>query len=68
MAGCPAFGHEGERNVRLADELTARPGKARYAAADLSNPAELDDLARQAETVSYITGAVIAADGGHTVI
>jgi hypothetical protein len=25
MAGCPAFGPEEERNVRLADELTAPP-------------------------------------------
>ncbi len=42
------------RGQAVVDAITADGGKARFAAADLSNPAELDDLARQAETVDVL--------------
>ena len=42
------------RGQAVVDAITADGGKARFAAADLSNPAELDDLARQADTVDVL--------------
>jgi NAD(P)-dependent dehydrogenase (short-subunit alcohol dehydrogenase family) len=42
------------RGQAVVDAIIADGGKARFAAADLSNPAELDDLARQAGTVDVL--------------
>jgi NAD(P)-dependent dehydrogenase (short-subunit alcohol dehydrogenase family) len=104
-------GRDAGRGSAVADAITAAGGKARFVAADLTDPAQADYLAEQAGLVdvlvnkagfswfgptaeldvatldrlfaanvrsaylllaspkaSYITGAVIAADGGRTAI
>src|SRR6202050_5722489 len=47
-------GRDLTRGQAVVDAITGDGGKARFAAADLSNPAELDDLARQAGTVGVL--------------
>ena len=39
-------GRDGARGAEVVDRITAEGGKARFAAADLSDPAQLDDLGR----------------------
>ena len=47
-------GRDAARGAEVVDAITAEGGKARFAAADLSDPAELDDLAEQAGTVDIL--------------
>jgi NAD(P)-dependent dehydrogenase (short-subunit alcohol dehydrogenase family) len=47
-------GRDAARGQAVVDGITAGGGKARFAAADLSNPAELDDLAQQAANVDVL--------------
>jgi NAD(P)-dependent dehydrogenase (short-subunit alcohol dehydrogenase family) len=45
-------GRDAARGQAVAEAITAEGGKARFVAADLSQPAELDDLVRQAGVVN----------------
>jgi NAD(P)-dependent dehydrogenase (short-subunit alcohol dehydrogenase family) len=47
-------GRDAGRGSAVADHITAEGGKARFVAADLSDPAQLDDLARQANGVDVL--------------
>ena len=47
-------GRDGARGAEVVDRITAEGGKARFAAADLGNPAQLDDLAEQVGTVDIL--------------
>jgi NAD(P)-dependent dehydrogenase (short-subunit alcohol dehydrogenase family) len=47
-------GRDDARGAAVADAITADGGRARFAAADLSDPGELDDLARQAGPVDVL--------------
>ncbi len=47
-------GRDVARGSAVADTITAAGGKARFVAADLSDPAELDDLAEQAGPVDVL--------------
>ena len=47
-------GRDSARGAAVADTITSEGGKARFAAADLSDPARLDDLAKQAGTVDIL--------------
>ena len=47
-------GRDSARGAAVADTITSEGGKARFAAADLSDPARLDDLAEQAGTVDIL--------------
>jgi NAD(P)-dependent dehydrogenase (short-subunit alcohol dehydrogenase family) len=47
-------GRDAARGQAVAEAITAGGGKARFAAADLSDPAQLDDLAEQAGTVAVL--------------
>jgi NAD(P)-dependent dehydrogenase (short-subunit alcohol dehydrogenase family) len=47
-------GRNAARGAAVVDAITAADGKARFVAADLSHPAELDDLARQAGAVDIL--------------
>jgi NAD(P)-dependent dehydrogenase (short-subunit alcohol dehydrogenase family) len=47
-------GRDSARGAAVADTITSEGGKARFAAADLSDPARLDDLAEQAGTVDVL--------------
>jgi NAD(P)-dependent dehydrogenase (short-subunit alcohol dehydrogenase family) len=44
----------GRRRSAVVDHVTAAGGKARFVAADLSDPAQLDDLAAQAGGVDFL--------------
>jgi NAD(P)-dependent dehydrogenase (short-subunit alcohol dehydrogenase family) len=47
-------GRDAGRGSAVVDHITAEGGKARFVAADLSDPARLDDLARQANGVDVL--------------
>jgi NAD(P)-dependent dehydrogenase (short-subunit alcohol dehydrogenase family) len=47
-------GRDAARGSAVIDAITAEGGKARFVAADLSDPAELDDLAEQAGPVDVL--------------
>src|SRR5262249_41956798 len=47
-------GRDAARGAAVGDGITAQGGTARFAAADLSDPAQLDDLARQAGSVAVL--------------
>ena len=47
-------GRDAARGSAVVDKITAAGGKARFAAADLSDPAQLDDLAEQAGLVDVL--------------
>jgi NAD(P)-dependent dehydrogenase (short-subunit alcohol dehydrogenase family) len=47
-------GRDSARGAAVADTITSEGGKARFVAADLSDPARLDDLAEQAGTVDIL--------------
>ena len=47
-------GRNADRGGAVVDAITAEGGKARFAAADLSDPAQLDDLAEQASAVDVL--------------
>jgi NAD(P)-dependent dehydrogenase (short-subunit alcohol dehydrogenase family) len=47
-------GRDAARGEAVADAITAEGGKARFAAADLSDPAQLDVLARQAGSADVL--------------
>ncbi len=47
-------GRDAARGSAVVDMITAAGGKARFVAADLSDPAELDDLAEQAGPVNVL--------------
>jgi NAD(P)-dependent dehydrogenase (short-subunit alcohol dehydrogenase family) len=47
-------GRDSARGAAVADTITSEGGKARFAAADLSDPARLDDLAEQAGAVDIL--------------
>ena len=47
-------GRDAGRGSAVVDHITAEGGKARFVAADLSDPAQLDDLARQAGGVDVL--------------
>jgi NAD(P)-dependent dehydrogenase (short-subunit alcohol dehydrogenase family) len=47
-------GRNATRGSAVADTITAEGGTARFVAADLSDPAQLDDLAGQAGTVDVL--------------
>src|SRR6266849_2299663 len=47
-------GRDAARGSAVVDAITAEGGKARFAAADLSHPAGLDDLVQQAGTVDVL--------------
>ena len=47
-------GRDAGRGAAVADAITAEGGRARFVAADLSDPAELDDLVEQAGAVDIL--------------
>jgi NAD(P)-dependent dehydrogenase (short-subunit alcohol dehydrogenase family) len=47
-------GRDGARGAEVVERITAEGGRARFAAADLSDPAQLDELAEQAGTVDIL--------------
>jgi NAD(P)-dependent dehydrogenase (short-subunit alcohol dehydrogenase family) len=47
-------GRDSARGAAVADTITSEGGKARFAAADLSDPAQLDDLVEQAGAVDIL--------------
>jgi NAD(P)-dependent dehydrogenase (short-subunit alcohol dehydrogenase family) len=47
-------GRDGARGAEVVERITAGGGRARFAAADLSDPAQLDELAEQAGTVDIL--------------
>jgi NAD(P)-dependent dehydrogenase (short-subunit alcohol dehydrogenase family) len=47
-------GRDAARGSAVVDTITAEDGKARFVAADLSDPAQLDDLVGQAGTVDVL--------------
>lgn len=47
-------GRDAARGQAVVDAITAEGGKARFVAADLSNPGQLDELARQADGVDVL--------------
>jgi NAD(P)-dependent dehydrogenase (short-subunit alcohol dehydrogenase family) len=47
-------GRDTDRGASVVDAITAEGGKARFVAADLSDPAQLDDLAEQADPVDVL--------------
>jgi NAD(P)-dependent dehydrogenase (short-subunit alcohol dehydrogenase family) len=59
-------GRNASRGQAVVDAITAEGGKARFAAADLSNPAELDDLAQQAAAVDVLVNNAGASWFGPT--
>jgi NAD(P)-dependent dehydrogenase (short-subunit alcohol dehydrogenase family) len=72
-------GRDATRGESVVSAITAKGGKAQFAAADLSDSAELDQLVATIGVVdilaflaspkaSYVTGALFAADGGRTAV
>jgi NAD(P)-dependent dehydrogenase (short-subunit alcohol dehydrogenase family) len=59
-------GRNADRGQAVVDAITAEGGKARFAAADLSDPAALDDLAQQAAAVDVLVNNAGAAWFGPT--
>jgi NAD(P)-dependent dehydrogenase (short-subunit alcohol dehydrogenase family) len=60
-------GRDRARGAAVADAITSDGGKARFVAADLSDPAQLDDLAEQAGAVDIlVNNAGIALPAGPT--
>jgi NAD(P)-dependent dehydrogenase (short-subunit alcohol dehydrogenase family) len=60
-------GRDSARGGAVADAITSEGGKARFVAADLSDPAQLDDLAEQAGAVDIlVNNAGIALPAGPT--
>jgi NAD(P)-dependent dehydrogenase (short-subunit alcohol dehydrogenase family) len=60
-------GRDSARGAAVADNITGEGGKARFIAADLSDPARLDDLAEQAGTVDIlVNNAGISLPAGPT--
>ena len=60
-------GRDRARGAAVADAITSEGGKARFVAADLSDPAQLDDLAEQAGAVDIlVNNAGIALPAGPT--
>src|SRR5580693_5779874 len=47
-------GRDADRGSAVADAITAQGGKARFVAADLTDPAQLDHLAEQAGAVDVL--------------
>jgi NAD(P)-dependent dehydrogenase (short-subunit alcohol dehydrogenase family) len=47
-------GRDGARGADVVDRITAEGGKARFAAADLTDPAQLDELAEEAGAVDIL--------------
>ena len=47
-------GRDAARGSTVADMITADGGKARFVAADLSDPSQLDDLVQQADPVDVL--------------
>jgi NAD(P)-dependent dehydrogenase (short-subunit alcohol dehydrogenase family) len=70
-------GRDVARGSAVVDTITAEGGKARFVAADLTDPNQLDGLVaalapkmavRGSGCIINVAGAVIAADGGRTAI
>jgi len=60
-------GRDSARGAAVADNITGEGGKARFIAADLSDPARLDDLAEQAGAVDIlVNNAGISLPAGPT--
>jgi NAD(P)-dependent dehydrogenase (short-subunit alcohol dehydrogenase family) len=60
-------GRDSARGAAVADTITNEGGKARFAAADLSDPAQLDDLVEQAGAVDIlVNNAGISLPAGPT--
>jgi NAD(P)-dependent dehydrogenase (short-subunit alcohol dehydrogenase family) len=60
-------GRDSDRGAAVADAITSEGGKARFVAADLSDPALLDDLAEQAGAVDIlVNNAGISLPAGPT--
>ena len=60
-------GRDSARGAAVVDTITNEGGKARFAAADLSDPAQLDDLVEQAGAVDIlVNNAGIALPAGPT--
>jgi NAD(P)-dependent dehydrogenase (short-subunit alcohol dehydrogenase family) len=60
-------GRDSARGAAVADNITREGGKARFIAADLSDPARLDDLAEQAGAVDIlVNNAGISLPAGPT--
>jgi NAD(P)-dependent dehydrogenase (short-subunit alcohol dehydrogenase family) len=60
-------GRDSARGAAVADTVTSEGGKARFIAADLSDPARLDDLAEQAGAVDIlVNNAGISLPAGPT--
>ena len=60
-------GRDSARGAAVADTITSEGGKARFIAADLSDPARLDDLAEQAGAVDIlVNNAGISLPAGPT--
>ena len=57
-------GRDSARGAAVADTITNQGGKARFVTADLSDPAQLDDLVEQASGVDIlVNNAGISARG-----
>ncbi len=60
-------GRDSARGAAVADTITSAGGKARFVAADLSDPAQLDDLVEQASAVDIlVNNAGISLPAGPT--
>src|ERR1700728_5379120 len=59
-------GRDTARGAAVAETITNEGGKARFAAADLSDPAQLDDLVEQAGAVDILVNNAGIAWSGPT--